>query len=80
VVWKCDIEKMLSFCSVPSQIEQTSVSVYRMERDSDQLSVLFTWTGLNLEQAGGVLRHYVVTINQNGSMVCCNHCLGYSQL
>ena len=32
-----------------------------MERDSDQLSVLLTWTGLNLEQAGGMLLQYVVT-------------------
>ena len=53
---------MLSLTSVPSQIEQSSVSVYRMERYSEQLSVLFTWTGLNREQAGVLLLHYVVSI------------------
>ena len=53
---------MLSLTAVPSQIEQSSVSVYEMERGSDQLSVLLTWTGLNLEQAGGRLLHYVVSI------------------
>ena len=53
---------MLSLTTVPSQIEQSSVSVYRMERNSEQLSVLFTWAGLSLEQAGGVLLRYVVSI------------------
>ena len=53
---------MLSLTTVPSQIEQSSVSVYKMERNSNQLSVLFTWAGLNLEQAGGVLLRYVVSI------------------
>ena len=53
---------MLSLTTGPSQIEQSSVSVYRMERNSEQLSVLFTWAGLNLEQAGGVLLRYVVSI------------------
>ncbi|XP_065906520.1 proto-oncogene tyrosine-protein kinase ROS-like isoform X3 [Dysidea avara] len=59
---------VISPSRLPSQIEQSSVSVYRMERNSEQLSVLFTWAGLNLEQAGGVLLRYVVTLNQNGSM------------
>jgi len=53
---------IISLPSVPSQIEQSSVSVYRMERDSDQLSVLFTWIGLNFEQAGGVLLQYVFSL------------------
>ena len=59
----------LSLTAVPSQIKQSSVSVYEMERGSDQLSVLLTWTGLNLEQAGRNLLRYVVTINQGGSVV-----------
>ena len=53
---------MLSLTTGPSQIEQSSVSVYKMERNSEQLSVLFTWAGLSLEQTGGVLLHYVVSI------------------
>jgi len=60
---------MLILPSVPSQIEQTSVSVFRMERNSDQLSVLLTWTALNFEQAGGVLLQYVVTIRSTEGMV-----------
>ena len=63
---------MLSLTTVPSQIEQSSVSVYRMERNSEQLSVLFTWAGLNLEQAGGVLLRYVVTLTPTGGMVGSN--------
>ena len=69
MLYRDNVITMLSLTTVPSQIEQSSVSVYRMERNSEQLSVLFTWAGLSLEQAGGVLLRYVVTLNQNGSMV-----------
>ena len=48
-----------------------------MERDSDQLSVLFTWTALNLEQAGGVLLHYVVTLRPTGGVVSINLYVNY---
>ena len=41
--------------SVPSQIVQSSVSVFRGERGSNELFALLTWTGLTAEQAGGIL-------------------------
>ena len=54
--------KVSSLFTVPSQIERSSVSVYRSERGSDDLTVLLTWTGLTSEQAGGVLTNYVISL------------------
>ena len=48
--------------TVPSQIEQSSASVFRGERGSNNLSVLLTWTGLTIEQAGGVLINYTISL------------------
>ena len=59
---------LFCYCSVPSQIERSSVSVFSRERGSDDLSVLLTWTGLTVEQAGGELTSYRVflyTVNQS---------------
>ena len=47
---------------VPSQIERTSASVFMGERGSNGLSVLLTWAGLTIEQAGGVLYNYSVSL------------------
>ena len=59
---------LFCYCSVPSQIERSSVSVFSTERGSDDLLVLFRWTGLTIEQAGGLLTSYRVslyTVNQS---------------
>ena len=50
------------YLPVPSQIERSSASVFRRERDSNDLSVLLTWAGLTIEQAGGVLMGYRVSL------------------
>ena len=36
--------------------------MFRGERRSNDLSVLLTWAGLTIEQAGGVLTSYMVSL------------------
>ena len=36
--------------------------MFRRERDSNDVSVLLTWAGLTIEQAGGVLMGYRVSL------------------
>ena len=38
------------------------MSVFRGERGSSDLVVLLTWAGLTIEQAGGVLTSYTVSL------------------
>ena len=56
------IVDLLCYLIVPSQIEQSSVSVFRGERGSDELIVLLTWTALTSEQAGGILTSYIISL------------------
>ena len=62
VVWNY-VVLCIYYPSVPIEIEQSSVSVFRGERGSEELFALLTWTGLTAEQAGGVLSNTNYTIS-----------------
>ena len=57
-----NIVTVCCYFTVPSKIEQSVASVFRGERGSSDMVVLLTWAGLTIEQAGGVLTSYMISL------------------